>query len=135
MTLASTRLSLYKQLAYGSGVQPDIELILYADISEDPCLLFDVVTPDGLLQLLGNMEMGSNHLVVRDLHIGGDAEVQWGWSKLRKLGRVIAEKLNVDYIEIHGAVRTTGANPGRRPGVVRLLRPTEPQFSSRREYS
>lgn len=49
---------------------------------------------------------------------------------MRKLGRVIAEKLNVDYIEIHGAVRTTGANPGRRSGVVGLSRPTEPQLSS-----
>ncbi|MER8377514.1 hypothetical protein [Mesorhizobium sp. M1406] len=111
-------------------MQPDdIELILDADISEDPCLLFDVVTPDGVLQLLGNVEMGSNHLVVRDLHIGGDAEVQWGWSKLRKLGRVIAEKLNVDYIEIR--VRT------RDVVLVSsgFSRPTEPQFSSRREYS
>lgn len=117
-------------------MQPDdIEIILDADISEDPCLLFDVVTPDGVLQLLGDVEMGSNHLVVRDLHIGGDAQVQWGWSKLRKLGRVIAEKLNVDYIEVHGAVRTTGANPGRRPSVVRLSRSAEPQLSTRREYS
>ena len=117
-------------------MQPDdIELILDADISEDPCLLFNVITPDGVLQLLGDVEMDRNHLVVRDLHIGGDAQVQWGWSKLRKLGGVIEEKFDVDYIEVHGAVRTTGANPGRRPGVVRLSCPAEPQLSTRREYS
>jgi hypothetical protein len=114
-------------------VQPDeIELVLDADFSEDPCLLLDVATPDGVLQLLGEVEIGSNYLVVCNLHIGGDAQVRWGWSRLRKLGRVIAEKLDVDYIEVHGAVRTTGANPGRRPGVVRLSRSAEPQLSSRR---
>lgn len=108
----------------------DVELILDADHSEDSCLLVEVVTRDGALRFLGEMEIGANYLVVRDLHIGGDAEVRWGWSKLRKLGRMIAEKLDVDYIEIHGAVRTTGANPGRSPRPVRLSRAAEPQFSS-----
>ena len=113
----------------------DVELILDAATSDDPCLLFDVVTPDGVLQLLGDVEIAEDHLVVHSLHIGGDAQVHWGWSKLRKLGRLIAEKLDVEYIEVHGAVRTTGANPGRRPGVVRLSRTDEPQLSSRSEYS
>lgn len=113
----------------------DIELILDAETSEDPCLLVDVVTPDGILQLLGDVEIADDHFVVHNLHIGGDAQVQWGWSKLRKLGRLIAEKLDVEYIEVHGAVRTTGANPGRRPGIVRLSRSHEPQLSSRSKYS
>ena len=100
----------------------DVELIVDVDNSADPYFIIDVVTKDGALQAMGEMEVGSNHLIVRGLHIGGDAAVRWGWSKLRRLGRVIAEKLDVDYIEVHGAVRTTGANPGRRPRVVRLTR-------------
>jgi hypothetical protein len=112
----------------------DIELVLDADASEDSCLLFDVVTSDGVLQLLADVEIADDHLVVRDLHVGGDAQLRWGWSKLRAIGRLIAEKLDVDYIEVHGAVRTTGANPGRRPGVVRLSRAPEPRFRAGREH-
>lgn len=113
----------------------DLELILDAETSEDPCLLLAVVTPDGVLHLLCDVEIAEDYVVVNNLHIGGDAQVRWGWSKLRKLGRLIAEKLDVDYIEVHGAIRTTGANPGRRPSVVRLARAHEPHLSSRSEYS
>ena len=113
----------------------DVILILDVVASEDPCFLVDVLTPVGVLQILGEIEIGEAHLVVRDLHIGGDVHVTWGWSRLRRLGRVIAEKLDVDYIEIRGAVRTTGANPGRRPGVVRLSRPAQPEKRGRGEHA
>ena len=104
----------------------DIELVVDEADSEGACLLFEVRTPDGVLEGLGVVEVLTDRLVVRDLHIGGNAEIRWGWSKLRTIGRLIAGKLDVDHIEIHGAVRTTGANPGRRPGVVRLSRPSKP---------
>jgi hypothetical protein len=109
----------------------DVELVFDTENSEDPYFIINVVTVDGTLQLMGEMEIGSNHLVIRGLHIGGDAAVRRGWSKLRRLGRVILGQLNVDYIEIHGAIRTTGANPGRRPSIVRLSRAAEPGLSAR----
>lgn len=108
----------------------DVDLVVDTDFSDDPFMLVAVVTPDGVLDLLGEVETGDRHLIVRNLHIQGDARIIWGWSKLRRIGRLIAEKLDVDYVEIHGAVRTTGASPGRRPSVVRLTRPPEPDLST-----
>ena len=113
----------------------DIALIVDQEFSDDPYLLVSVVTPDGDLDLLSEVEVASDHIVVRNLHVQGDVRIKWGGSKLRLIGRLIAEKLDVDYIEVHGAVRTTGANPGRRPGVVRLSRPREPQLSPGSEYT
>lgn len=104
----------------------DIEIIIDAGMLEDPVFIIEVITPLGSLQLMGEFEIGSHSIVVRGLHIGGDPTVEWGWSKLRMLGRLIAEKMDVDEISIHGAVRTTGANPGRRPRVVRLARARKP---------
>lgn len=113
----------------------DIEIILDSDMSESPYFIIDVNTPDARLQIMGKFEIGSDYLIVTGLHIGGDPTVTWGWPKLRGLGRAIAEKLDVDYIDIHGAVRTTGANPGRRPRSVRLTRPSAPELSAGSEYS
>jgi hypothetical protein len=84
---------------------------------------------------MGEFEVGSESIVVRGLHIGGDPAVDWGWSRLRMLGRLIAEKLDVDEISIHGAVRTTGANPGRKPRVVRLARTDKPALSRRGKHA
>ena len=61
----------------------DVDLILDVESSEHPYFILDGVTPDGTLQLMGEMEIGSNHVVVHGVHIGGDAAVRWGWSRLR----------------------------------------------------
>ena len=100
----------------------DIELIVDEQLSEDPCLIIEIVTPHGRLMVMGEVEVFADFLVIKGMHVGGDAALRWGWSRLRRLGRSIAEKLDVEYIEIRGAVRTTGANPGRQPSRVRLLR-------------
>ena len=113
----------------------DIESIIDAEMADDPVFTIEIVTPLGSLRLMGEFEVGSDSIVVRGLHIGVDPAVEWGWSKLRMLGRPIAEKLHVDEISIHGAVRTTGANPGRRPRVVRLTRAGKPAFSRRGKHS
>ncbi|WP_155132813.1 hypothetical protein, partial [Roseibium sp. RKSG952] len=70
----------------------DIELIVDADGSEGDCLLFEVLTPDGSLQGLAEVETFEGHLTVKGLHIGGDEEIHWGWSKLRKIGRLIQKR-------------------------------------------
>lgn len=113
----------------------EIDIFVDGDESEDPYFLVELATRDGSLLIMGEIEFGDSHLIVRGMHIGGNPAVKRGWSRLRMLGRMIAEKLDVDYIEIHGAVRTTGANPGRRPRRVRLSRPAESDVPTRREHS
>ena len=103
----------------------EVHIAVYLEDSEDPIFLIEVVTPNGSLQLMGEFEIGERNLVIREAHLGGDRSKVWGWRLLRQLGRTIAEKLDVDEIEVHGAVRSTGANPGRRPGVLRFARSVE----------
>lgn len=105
----------------------EIGIVVYWEDSEDPIFLVEVITPNGSLELLGEFEIGERNLVIRRAHLGGDPSKKWGWTLLRQLGRAIAEKLDVDEIEIHGAVRSTGANPGRKPRVLRFPRSDEPQ--------
>lgn len=100
----------------------DIELVVDEQLSEDPCFIVEVITTHGRLMVMGEIVVFSDHLVIEGMHVGGDVARRWGWSRLRRIGRLIAEKLDVGYIEIRGAVRTTGASPGRKPGRVRLAR-------------
>lgn len=104
----------------------DIDIFVDADESEDPSLIMKVTTPYGDIDLLGEFEVYDDHVIVRRLHIQGSGKGSMGVSKIREIGRVLVEKLNVEYIEIHGAVRTSGAGPGRRPGKIRLTGPVKP---------
>ncbi len=106
----------------------DIEIIIDEDESEDPSLIVKIKTPDGDLDLLGEVEMYDNHIIARRVHIQGGGKGTMGWSKVREIGRLTAEKLDVEYIEIHGAVRSTGANPGRQPRKIRLSSPLKPRL-------
>jgi DNA-binding transcriptional regulator YiaG len=62
---------------------PKTPNLVLDDVSKDGCP-FGVVTPDGVLQSLGDVGIAENPLAVRNLHIGGDAQVHWGRSKLRR---------------------------------------------------
>lgn len=127
MTFSLATTIIGTQLAYRSFVTPDeISIVAYLEDSEDPIFLIEVFTPNGSLQLMGEFEIGERDLVIRKAHLGGDSSIKWGPKLLRQLGRAIAEKLDVDEIEVHGAVRSTGANPGRPPNVIRFSRSTEP---------
>jgi hypothetical protein len=68
------------------------------------------------------------------VHIHGeDVSIrQFGWVNLRRVGRALLEWFgNYDELIIEGAVRTSGANPGRRPRVIRITRGLRaPQASS-----
>jgi hypothetical protein len=63
-------------------------------------------------------------LVLRGLHVHG---VDVGVNELRVAGlrrmvREVMEDLDVDAIVIEGSVRTTGADPGRTPRLLRFAR-------------
>lgn len=127
LTLAELGTILSTQSAYRSNVKPDdITIIVDGDFSEDPIFLFEVITPVGSLQLLGEVVIGENNLVIRGAHLWGDPATKWGWEVLRHLGQTIAEKFDVDEIAIYGEVRSTGAGKGRRPRPFRFRRANEP---------
>jgi hypothetical protein len=48
------------------------------------------------------------------VHIQGATANAIGTSNLRVLADAVMEKMDYDAIEVEGAIRTTGAGPGRR---------------------
>jgi hypothetical protein len=54
-------------------------------------------------------------LMLRNLHVDGTMANQFGPGQLRALARFVKEALGVRERRIDGAIRTTGASPGRRP--------------------
>ena len=88
----------------------DIEIVMDAAMADDPIFTVEIITPTGSLQLMGEFEIGSSSIAVRGLHIGGDPAVEWGWSKLRVLGRMIAAGCRRDQHSWSGS--DNGCEPG-----------------------
>ncbi|MCW4115130.1 hypothetical protein NPA31_009190 [Aurantimonas sp. MSK8Z-1] len=107
----------------------DILVVIDEDLSDDPIFTAEIRTPAGTISVMGRFVVSGRSLEVADMHIGGDPSLDWGWGRLRHIARLIAEKLDVDEIIVAGAVRTTGANPGRSPGRYRIARTARPAKS------
>ena len=101
----------------------DITFVLDETLSDDPIFTVSIVTPLGTLGLMAEIMFENGVVELRGLHIGGDPATEWGWSRLRTIARWATEVLDVDEIIVVGAIRTSGANPGRRPGRYRIRRP------------
>jgi hypothetical protein len=68
--------------------------------------------------------MRGRSLILSGVHIQGDdvKANELGVAGLRRMTQEAMEELGVDEIIIVGAVRTTGANPGRAPRPLRFTR-------------
>lgn len=56
------------------------------------------------------------------VHIQGAARNAIGVANLRTIGERLCEEINCDELVVEGAIRTTGANPGRTPDHLRFQR-------------
>lgn len=79
-------------------------------------------TPDADLQAITNVRLDGNTLILYDFHIEGPGPNALGMALLRKIVRRVMELEDVQYLEIHGFRRTTGANPGRTPHTLKFRR-------------
>jgi len=81
-------------------------------------------TAIGTLLVMAEIELVESLLILRGLHIQGEnvGVNELGVIGIRRIIRDTMEHLNVDAIVIEGAIRTTGASPGRRPRRLRFTR-------------
>jgi hypothetical protein len=70
---------------------------------------------DKLLEVITNLDMEGDVLVARAMHLNGPGPGQFSPSQLRAAARELALSWGAKAVRIHGAMRTTGASPGRRP--------------------
>ena len=100
----------------------DLSIDLDDDVTDHPILTLIVITPVGDLRIMVEPAWLDQTLVLRGLDIQGVSANVVGWAKLRVLADVIMKEIRVDEIIVEGAVRTTGATPGRTPQPIRFTR-------------
>lgn len=94
--------------------------------SDGDTVTVDIGTEAGSLRILADVSVVGRTAYADSLHIQGNdlGKNAFGWASLRALGLAVLDWLGDDYDElvIKGAIRTSGANPGRRPGNLRFAR-------------
>jgi hypothetical protein len=100
------------------------EISLRYEDADFPVVVAEIGTPAGVVTVLAEVVERGQTLILRGLHLQGLSPNEIGAANLRLIARVVMEETGYDAIEIEGAARTTGANPGRRPRVLRFTRYT-----------
>jgi hypothetical protein len=102
----------------------DIRLIeLDTDGCDGEIVTANIHTPLGVVSIIGALDIEGRTLFVRNAHIQSQAGANdFGIAKLRVMAQAELERIDCDEVRIEGAARTTGANPGHRPGPLRFTR-------------
>jgi hypothetical protein len=90
---------------------------IIADESEGTIATARVTTSVGTIMAMAEVALEGRSLTLRGLHVHGEGVGmnELGISGLRRIVAEAMEDLDVDEIVIEGAVRVTGAGPGRTP--------------------
>ena len=101
----------------------DLSFVLLHDITDDPVVMVEIMTPVGRLFAMAEVRAVGRTLFLDGLHMhGAEAGANAiGPANLRVLAETILERMDYDELVVAGAVRTTGAGPRRRPGVLRFV--------------
>ncbi len=108
----------------------DVRFEMVADMTEDPVVTIVITTPAGRLTVAAEPVVSGTILVLRGTHLQDSRPNAMGAANLMVIAQALMERMEFDGVDVEGALRTTGANPGRRPGVVRFRRRVRPPPSS-----
>jgi hypothetical protein len=92
------------------------------EMSAGSIVTIAVTTPIGVLKVMAEAAMAGRTLILDQVHVQDGWPNAVGWINLRLIAGRVMEGLDLDGLVIKGAIRTTGANPGRRPRVIRFTR-------------
>ena len=92
----------------------DIAFDIVDDETDDPVVTVRFETPSGCILAMAEVEDHGRTLRLVRMHMQGAGASAVGAANLRILADVVMDRMDYDAIEIEGAVRTTGARPGRR---------------------
>src|SRR3984885_4365666 len=91
-------------------------------MTSDPVVTVLVLTPDGKLKFMADPEQQGTTLILHGTHVQDGHANAIGAGKLMALAQALMERMDYDAPVVEGAVRTTGANPGRRQAPMRFTR-------------
>jgi hypothetical protein len=102
----------------------DIRFRLDGNLTDGPVMTFVIVTPVGAVLVMGEPTSSGPVLNIRRSHVQAQdrSPMHIGTANLLMIVRAAMEEFGYDGIILEGAVRTTGANPGRTPRVLRFTR-------------
>ena len=109
-------------MAYRKWVASEITFTLFDELTDKDVVTIAIMTPDGVMTIMGEPREEARSLIVERVHVSsiGLGPNSVGLRNLRLIANVIRKKMGYVDIFIEGEVRTTGANPGRRPCSIRL---------------
>jgi len=96
------------------------------EMTSDPVFTVVAVTPVGRLKFMAEPELIGSVWWLRGAHIQGARPNAIGVANLHVLAQALLEKFEYDEFIVEGAIRTTGAHPGRRPRTLRFARVVRP---------
>lgn len=91
-----------------------------AEMTHHPVVTLEVQTPIGPLWFMGEPVLVGRVMTARMVHAQGATPRSVGWVNLRAVADAVMVRMDLDGLVIEGAVRTTGACPGRRPRPLRF---------------
>jgi hypothetical protein len=102
--------------------------VLAADDTDDPVVTATIATPAGTLRAMAEIERIGRLLILRGYHMHGEdiGRNEFGLRHFLWLAQAVMEYLDVDEIQIEGAIRTSGTNLGHRPRPTRFARKVRP---------
>jgi hypothetical protein len=101
----------------------DIQFEIVDEDTDHPIVTIEISTPVGLVLVMAEASMEGQTLWLRGVHAQSDAGPNaLGIANLRLIADLALEKMGYDEIIVEGAIRTTGARPGRIPKPLRFTR-------------
>ena len=110
----------------------EISFEMVDDTTDDPVVTLFVMTPAGRLTFVAEpVERGAT-LVLKGVHVRDAHPNAVGAANLMVIAQALMERIGYYGLEVEGALRTTGANPGYRPRVFRFTRRVRTSPAARR---
>ena len=101
----------------------EVTVTLDEEMSQGNVITLVLETPDGPIELMGYVtDLNQKELRVQQVHIQGAGAPPVTSVKLQVMAEAVMEALHVDTVQIQGAARSSGANPGRTPRPFRFFR-------------
>jgi NADH dehydrogenase FAD-containing subunit len=107
----------------------DISFEIVSDMTDDPVVTLLVQTPAGQLTFTAEPVENGDTLVARGTHVQDASTNAIGTANLMVIAQALMERMGYDGLVVEGALRTTGANPGRRPRPIRFTRHVRPALT------
>ena len=104
----------------------DVSFEIMNDMTDDPVVTLVAITPAGRLAFAAEFMNRGTTLVLRGTHVQDANPNAVGAANLMVIAQALMEGMGFDGLEVEGAVRTTGANPGHRPRAFRFTRRVRP---------